>query len=111
MAGLISAKLMYTSIMLFSWYTLTRAKDAALQILLVSVFSYFSVSDLDGKLYDAYVAYPPPCAVGYSKAVETFAIDTLPEVLEKACGYKLFIASRDCLPGQGKSRTVAEQVV
>lgn len=74
-------------------------------------FSYFPVSDLDGKLYDAYVAYPPPCAVGYSKAVETFAIDTLPQVLERACGYKLFIASRDCLPGQGKSHTVAEQVL
>lgn len=63
------------------------------------------MTDLDGKLYDAYVAYPLPCAVGYNKEVETFAIHTLSQVLEKACGYKLFIAGRDCLPGQGKSST------
>lgn len=59
------------------------------------------VPDLDGKLYDAYVAYPQPCAVGFSEKVESFALHTLPQVLENACGYKLFIAGRDCLPGQG----------
>lgn len=57
--------------------------------------------DLDGKLYDAYVAYPQPCAIGFSEKVETFALHTLPQVLENVCGYKLFIAGRDCLPGQG----------
>ncbi|XP_074551730.1 interleukin-1 receptor type 1-like isoform X2 [Halichoeres trimaculatus] len=56
--------------------------------------------DLDGKLYDAYVAYPQPRAAGFSKEVEEFALHTLPQVLEKACGYKLFIAGRDCLPGE-----------
>ncbi|CAG08254.1 unnamed protein product, partial [Tetraodon nigroviridis] len=56
--------------------------------------------DSDGKLYDAYVAYPSPCSSGYNTDVENFAIHTLPQVLEKACGYKLFIAGRDCLPGQ-----------
>uniref|UniRef100_A0A671VAS3 Zmp:0000000936 n=1 Tax=Sparus aurata TaxID=8175 RepID=A0A671VAS3_SPAAU len=70
----------------------------------------YTNKDLDGKLYDAYVAYPPPCAVGYSKAVETFAIDTLPQVLERACGYKLFIASRDCLPGQAIVDSVEENI-
>lgn len=59
--------------------------------------------DLDGKLYDAYVAYPSPCSSGYNTEVETFAMHTLPQVLEKACGYKLFIAGRDCLPGQGNA--------
>lgn len=63
----------------------------------------FSMLDLDGKLYDAYVAYPSKCDGGYSNDVETFAIQTLPQVLEKACGYKLFIAGRDCQPGQGKT--------
>lgn len=63
----------------------------------------FSMLDLDGKLYDAYVAYPSKCDDGYSNDVETFAIQTLPQVLEKACGYKLFIAGRDCQPGQGKT--------
>ncbi|XP_073329892.1 interleukin-1 receptor type 1-like isoform X2 [Pagrus major] len=70
----------------------------------------YTNKDLDGKLYDAYVAYPPPCAVGYSKEVETFAIHTLPQVLEKACGYKLFIASRDCLPGQAIVDSVEENI-
>lgn len=57
---------------------------------------------MDGKLYDAYVAYPQPCEFGFSNEVETFALHTLPQVLEKACGYKLFIAGRDSMPGQGK---------
>lgn len=64
------------------------------------------MTDLDGKLYDAYVAYPPPSAPGYSEELETFAIHTLPLVLEKACGYKLFIVCRDCLAGQGESAVV-----
>lgn len=71
--------------------------------------SLFPVSDLDGKLYDAYVAYPQPCAVGFTKEVEAFALHTLPQVLEKACGYKLFIAGRDCMPGTGKSPTWQRQ--
>lgn len=60
------------------------------------------MSDLDGRLYDAYVAYPQPGALGFSKEVETFALHILPQVLENACGYKLFIPGRDCLPGQGR---------
>lgn len=64
------------------------------------------LADLDGKLYDAYVAYPSPCSSGYNEEVENFAINTLPQVLEKACGYKLFIAGRDCLPGQGNTPTL-----
>ncbi|KAM7406882.1 hypothetical protein PAMA_002872 [Pampus argenteus] len=60
----------------------------------------YTNKDLDGKLYDAYVVYPQPCSVGFSQEVETFALHTLPDVLEKACGYKLFITGRDCLPGQ-----------
>lgn len=61
------------------------------------------LADSDGKLYDAYVAYPSPCSTGYSAQVEHFAIHTLPQVLEKTCGYKLFLAGRDCLPGQGNA--------
>lgn len=66
-------------------------------------FLWFFLADTDGKLYDAYVAYPSPCSSGYHPEVETFAIHTLPQVLEKACGYKLFIAGRDCRPGQGNA--------
>lgn len=71
---------------------------------LLREFSLF-LADSDGKLYDAYVAYPSPCSPGYNTEVENFAIHTLPQVLEKACGYKLFIAGRDCLPGQGNTPT------
>ncbi|XP_053184840.1 interleukin-1 receptor type 1 [Scomber japonicus] len=70
----------------------------------------YTNKDLDGKLYDAYVAYPQPCAVGFSEEVEMFALHMLPEVLEKACGYKLFIAGRDCLPGQAVVDSVHENI-
>ncbi|XP_069011121.1 interleukin-1 receptor-like 2 [Embiotoca jacksoni] len=70
----------------------------------------YSNKELDGKLYDAYVAYPQPYAFGFSKEVEAFALHTLPQVLEKACDYKLFIAGRDCLPGQAIVDSVEENM-
>ncbi|AWP13514.1 putative interleukin-1 receptor type 1-like [Scophthalmus maximus] len=66
--------------------------------------------DSDGKLYDAYVAYPQSCAIGFSVEVETFALHALPHVLEKACGYKLFIAGRDCMPGEAIVDSVVENI-
>ncbi|XP_070694029.1 interleukin-1 receptor type 1-like [Pempheris klunzingeri] len=70
----------------------------------------YTNTDLDGKLYDAYVAYPRTCSAGFSQEVEVFALHTLPQVLEKACGYKLFIAGRDCLPGQAIVDSVEENI-
>ncbi|KAF3694563.1 Interleukin-1 receptor type 1 [Channa argus] len=70
----------------------------------------YTNKDSDGKLYDAYVAYPQPYTVGFSKEVETFALHTLPQVLENACGYKLFIAGRDCLPGQAIVDSVEDNI-
>ncbi|XP_056246050.1 interleukin-1 receptor type 1-like [Seriola aureovittata] len=70
----------------------------------------YTNTDLDGKLYDAYVAYPPPGAIGFTEKVETFALHTLPQVLEKACDYKLFIAGRDCQPGQAIVDSVEENI-
>ncbi|XP_075967812.1 interleukin-1 receptor type 1 [Anarhichas minor] len=67
-------------------------------------------TDLDGKSYDAYVVYPQSCAVGFSKEVEEFALHTLPQVLEKACAYKLFIPGRDCMPGTAIVDSVEENV-
>ncbi|KAK2840131.1 hypothetical protein Q5P01_013871 [Channa striata] len=71
---------------------------------------FYTNKDLDGKLYDAYVAYPQPYAVGFNKEVETFSLHTLPQVLENACGYKLFIAGRDCLPGQAVVDSVEDNM-
>lgn len=70
----------------------------------------YTNTDSDGKLYDAYVAYPQPHALGLSQEVEAFALHTLPQVLEKACGYKLFIAGRDCLPGQAVVDSIEENI-
>ncbi|XP_055361157.1 interleukin-1 receptor-like 2 isoform X2 [Betta splendens] len=70
----------------------------------------YTNKDLDGRLYDAYVAYPQPGEVGFSKEMETFAHHTLPQVLEHACGYKLFIASRDGPPGQAIIDSVEETI-
>ncbi|XP_029981386.1 interleukin-1 receptor type 1 isoform X2 [Sphaeramia orbicularis] len=71
---------------------------------------FYTDKDSDGKLYDAYVAYPQKSAFGFSKDVEMFALHTLPEVLEKACGYKLFIVGRDCLPGEAIVDSVEENI-
>lgn len=70
----------------------------------------YANTDSDGKLYDAYVAYPQPCAAGFSEKVEGFALHALPQVLEKACGYKLFIAGRDCTPGKAIVDSVEENI-
>ncbi|XP_068458198.1 interleukin-1 receptor-like 2 [Clinocottus analis] len=70
----------------------------------------YTSTDLDGKSYDAYVAYPHSRAAGFSQQVEAFALHALPQVLEKACGYKLFIAGRDCMPGTAIVDSVEENI-
>lgn len=60
-----------------------------------------SISFSDGKLYDAYVLYPKPRRESQRHAVDTLVLKILPEVLERQCGYKLFIFGRDEFPGQG----------
>ncbi|XP_047457303.1 interleukin-1 receptor type 1 [Mugil cephalus] len=71
---------------------------------------FYLNKDMDGKLYDAYVAYPQPYTFGFSERVESFALHTLPQVLEKACDYKLFLEGRDCLPGQAMVDSVEENL-
>ncbi|XP_015234385.1 PREDICTED: interleukin-1 receptor type 1-like [Cyprinodon variegatus] len=72
--------------------------------------SLYTTQGLDGKLYDAYVIGPNLGASGFNEEGEKFALQTLPEVLEQACGYKLFIAGRDCLPGQAIVDSVDENL-
>ncbi|NXF11231.1 IL1R1 protein, partial [Smithornis capensis] len=55
---------------------------------------------LDGKIYDAYVLYARSSEGRSFYYLETFVRRILPDVLEKQCGYKLFIFGRDDLPGE-----------
>ncbi|NXI37497.1 IL1R1 protein, partial [Galbula dea] len=63
----------------------------------------------DGKIYDAYVLYPrnrESCL--YSSDI--FALKILPEVLERQCGYHLFIFGRDDLPGEAVISIAEEKI-
>ncbi|NXH43338.1 IL1R1 protein, partial [Dicaeum eximium] len=55
---------------------------------------------LDGKIYDAYVLYTKSSEARSICCLETFVRRILPDVLEKQCGYNLFILGRDDLPGE-----------
>ncbi|NXI08506.1 IL1R1 protein, partial [Irena cyanogastra] len=55
---------------------------------------------LDGKIYDAYVLYTKSSEGRSLCCLETFVRRILPDVLEKQCGYNLFILGRDDLPGE-----------
>ncbi|XP_069035242.1 interleukin-1 receptor type 1-like isoform X2 [Lepisosteus oculatus] len=57
-------------------------------------------TDSDGKVYDAYIIYPKLYNSTTSTSAETFTLQALPHVLERQCGYKLFIFGRDGLPGE-----------
>lgn len=65
----------------------------------ITPIAYSLVSD--GKIYDAYVLYPKN-RVSCLYSSDIFALKILPEVLERQCGYNLFIFGRDDLPGEGK---------
>ncbi|NXN90485.1 IL1R1 protein, partial [Bombycilla garrulus] len=55
---------------------------------------------LDGKVYDAYVLYTKSSEGRSNCCLEAFVCRILPDVLEKQCGYNLFILGRDDLPGE-----------
>lgn len=55
----------------------------------------------DGKTYDAYILYPKTLGEGSTSHSDAFVFKILPEVLEKQCGYKLFIYGRDDYAGEG----------
>ncbi|NWS80281.1 IL1R1 protein, partial [Toxostoma redivivum] len=55
---------------------------------------------LDGKIYDAYVLYTKSSEGRSICCLETFVHRILPDVLEKQCGYNLFVVGRDDLPGE-----------
>ncbi|XP_059973716.1 interleukin-1 receptor-like 2 [Mesoplodon densirostris] len=64
----------------------------------------------DGKLYDAYVLDSKPQRESQSRDVDTLVLKILPEVLERQCGYKLFIFGRDDFPGQDVVNVIDENI-
>lgn len=71
------------------------------QILIVPCFSLFS----ENKDYDAYLSYTKVDPDQWSQETreeERFALEILPDVLEKHYGYKLFIPDRDLIPTGSK---------
>ncbi|XP_062906958.1 interleukin-1 receptor accessory protein-like 1 isoform X2 [Mobula hypostoma] len=65
--------------------------------------NHFGADDLDGenKDYDAYLSYTKVDPDQWSQETteeERFALEILPDVLEKHYGYKLFIPDRDLIP-------------
>ncbi|KAM8871632.1 interleukin-1 receptor accessory protein-like 1 isoform X1 [Synchiropus splendidus] len=65
--------------------------------------NHFGSEDLDGdnKDYDAYLSYTKVDPDQWSQETreeERFALEILPDVLEKHYGYKLFIPDRDLIP-------------
>ncbi|EMP27148.1 Interleukin-1 receptor type 1 [Chelonia mydas] len=64
----------------------------------------------DGKIYDAYVLYPKINKVDCIYPPDNFVLMLLPEVLERQCGYNLFILGRDDLPGKAVVSVVDETI-
>ncbi|XP_056895768.1 interleukin-1 receptor-like 1 [Takifugu flavidus] len=59
----------------------------------------------EGKLYDAYVSYLHPSSRSSQSAL--FALQILPEKLERQHGYTLYIRGRDDIPGEAVHDTIA----
>lgn len=60
-----------------------------------SCYDFLPPKASDGKTYDAYILYPKTLGEGSPSDSDIFVFKILPEVLEKQCGYKLFIYGRD----------------
>ncbi|XP_006884611.1 PREDICTED: interleukin-1 receptor type 1 [Elephantulus edwardii] len=64
----------------------------------------------DEKIYDAYILYPKTLQEGSSTTSDIFVFKVLPEVLEKQCGYNLFIYGRDDYIGEDIVEVVYENI-
>ncbi|NXU74380.1 ILRL1 protein, partial [Oreotrochilus melanogaster] len=63
----------------------------------------------DGKIYDAYVIYPPNHN-SEANFVEYFVYQIMAEILENKCGYKLCIYGRDIYPGEDTASAIEKRM-
>ncbi|XP_072527084.1 interleukin-1 receptor accessory protein-like 1-B isoform X1 [Salminus brasiliensis] len=104
------AELMYTvelagglgAILLLLIFLVTLYKCYRIELMLF-YRNHFGSEDVDGenKDYDAYLSYTKVDPDQWSQETreeERFALEILPDVLEKHYGYKLFIPDRDLIP-------------
>lgn len=71
-----------------------------------NLICFFSCISLDNKDYDAYLSYTKVDPDQWNQETgeeERFALEILPDMLEKHYGYKLFIPDRDLIPTGSKS--------
>ncbi|XP_069388485.1 interleukin-1 receptor type 1 isoform X2 [Paralichthys olivaceus] len=71
-----------------------------------NLMRYCSKQAPDGKLYDGYVSFLRPGTLSSSE-MANFALQILPEELEKKHGYSLYIRGRDDCPGEASHDTIA----
>uniref|UniRef100_A0A8C5DVZ7 X-linked interleukin-1 receptor accessory protein-like 2 n=1 Tax=Gouania willdenowi TaxID=441366 RepID=A0A8C5DVZ7_GOUWI len=64
----------------------------------------------DNKEYDAYLSYTKVDLDSMGSDEETFALEILPDVLEKHYGYKLFLPDRDLIPSSTYIEDLARSV-
>lgn len=75
-----------------------------------SCYDFLPIKASDGKTYDAYILYPKTVGEGSTSDCDIFVFKVLPEVLEKQCGYKLFIFGRDDYAGEDIVEVINENV-
>lgn len=75
-----------------------------------SCYDFLPKKASDGKTYDAYILYPKTLGEGSTSHSDAFVFKILPEVLEKQCGYKLFIYGRDDYAGEDVVEVTNENI-
>lgn len=75
--------------------------------------SSLSLLFIDNKDYDAYLSYTKVDPDQWNQETgeeERFALEILPDMLEKHYGYKLFIPDRDLIPTGSKFQPVRTSI-
>ncbi|XP_057564414.1 interleukin-1 receptor type 1-like [Hippopotamus amphibius kiboko] len=75
-----------------------------------SFYGFLRRKASDRKTYDAYILCPTTPGEGSTSNSDIFVFKVLPEVLEKQCGYKLFICGRDDFVGESIVEVANENI-